>query len=48
MLCGENLVLYGWVGTVGCLNSGPMEVALSSVPGPYGIYRKISRGDKNV
>jgi len=25
-----------------------MEVALSSVPGPYGIYRKMSRGEKNI
>jgi len=25
-----------------------MEVALSSVRGPYGRYRKMSWGDKNV
>jgi hypothetical protein len=25
-----------------------MEVALSSVPGPYGRYRKMSWVDKNV
>jgi hypothetical protein len=25
-----------------------MEVALSIVPGPYGRYRKLSNGDKNV